>query len=86
MTLSYPARLVPTADGFVLARLPDVPEACAVGRTEEEALSQAVAVLDAVLGDYVLDGRPIPAPSDICGAPRVETEKFSLLGLELGSS
>jgi antitoxin HicB len=83
VTLSYPARLVPTDDGLVIARFPDVPEASAVGKTEEEALAGAVDVLDAVLGGYVLDGRPIPAPSDICGAPQVETEKFSLLGLEV---
>lgn len=83
MTLAYPARLIPTDDGRVAARFPDVPEACAIGRDEEEALANAVDVLNTVLDGYVLDGRPIPAPSDLCGAPQVETERFSLLGLEV---
>jgi predicted RNase H-like HicB family nuclease len=83
--LRYPARIIPTDDGLVLVRLPDVPEAAGTGATEEEALDQACRVLETVLASYVLDGTPIPAPSDVCGAPLVTTEKFSLVGLETTS-
>jgi antitoxin HicB len=62
---------------------PDVPEAVAAAATEDEAFDQALPALEAALATYVVQGRPIPAPSDICGAPTVRTEKFSLLGLEL---
>jgi antitoxin HicB len=79
--LSYPARLIPTADGLVMVRLPDVPEAAAFGDNEEEALANVVPILEAVLSAYCVDGRSIPSPSDICGAPTVATEKFSTLGL-----
>ena len=81
--LSYPVRLIPTDDRMVLVRFPDVPEAAAVGGTEEEALESARHVLETVLSTYCVDGRPIPSPSDICGAPMVATEKFSLVGMEM---
>ena len=81
--LKYPARLIPTEDGTILVRLPDVPEAAAFGSTEEEALAAVQPILEAVLSSYCVDGRPIPSPSDVCGAPIVATEKFSLLGLEV---
>ncbi|MDQ4086520.1 MAG: type II toxin-antitoxin system HicB family antitoxin [Pseudomonadota bacterium] len=81
--LSYPARLIPTEDGLILVRLVDIPEAAAFGATEEEALANAKPILEAVLSSYCVDGRPIPSPSDICGAPAVATEKFSVLGLEV---
>jgi len=81
--LKYPARLIPTEDGVILVRLLDVPEAAAFGATEEEALANVKPVLETVLSSYCVDGRPIPSPSDVCGAPTVATERFSLLGLEL---
>ncbi len=81
--LTYPARLIPTEEGPVLVRLIDVPEAAALGATEEEALANVVPILEAVLSSYCVDGRPIPSPSDICGAPTVTTDKFSVLGIEV---
>jgi antitoxin HicB len=81
--LSYPARLIPTEDGLVLVRLVDVPEAAAFGSTEEEALANVKPILETVLSSYCVDGRAIPSPSDICGAPMVVTEKFSVLGMEV---
>lgn len=80
--LSYPARLTPTEEGTVMLTLPDVPEVVLVGRDEDDAFDQAPAMLEAVLAGYVLEQRPIPSPSDVCGAPRVETAKFSLIGLD----
>lgn len=81
--LSYPVRLIPTGDGSVLARVVDVPEAAALGASEEEALAAAQRVLETVLSNYCIDGRPIPSPSDVCGAPRIATERFSVLGMEM---
>ncbi|HEX8526055.1 type II toxin-antitoxin system HicB family antitoxin [Allosphingosinicella sp.] len=81
--LSYPVRFIPTEDGSVLVRFPDVPEAAAVGADEDEALEGALHVLESVLSAYCVDGRAIPAPSDICGAPTVATDKFSILGMEV---
>ena len=81
--LSYPVRFIPAEDGTVIVRFPDVPEAAAVGADEDEALASAAAILETVLATYCVDGRPIPHPSDICGAPQVTTEKFSLIGMEV---
>ena len=77
--LSYPVRLIPTSAG-VRASFPDVPEASAEGASEEDALNRSKYVLEMVLARYVMGGRPIPAPSDICGAPLIETDKFGLAG------
>jgi len=81
--LSYPARIIPTEEGMVLVRLIDVPEAAALGSSEDEALANVQPILEAVLSSYCVDGRPIPAPSEICGAPLVTTENFSLVGMEV---
>lgn len=81
--LSYPARLIPTEEGTVLARIVDVPEAAAFGASEEEALTNVKPILERVLSSYCVDGRPIPAPSEICGAPTVTTDNFSILGFEV---
>ena len=76
--LSFPVRLIPTPEGRVRACFPDVPEAVAEGADEEDALNRAKFVLEMALGHYVVHGRQIPAPSDICGSPVVETAKFGL--------
>ena len=80
--LAYPIRIVPDDHGGVFACFPDVPEAESPGADEDEAVGGALAALERALAAYVADGRPIPAPSDICGAPTVETARFSLLGLD----
>lgn len=80
--LRYPARLEPTEDGKVRLVLPDVPEVEIIADSEEAAIAKAVEALEVALGGYVADGRSVPAPSDICGAPNVETSRFSLIGLE----
>jgi antitoxin HicB len=74
--LSYPARLTPTATGSVRACFPDVPEAITEGANEEDALNRAKFVLEQALAGYLMHGRAIPHPSDICGAPSVQTAKF----------
>ncbi len=72
---SYPIRLIPYDGGGVLVRFPDVPEAVACGATEEEAIVNAGPVLETVLQCYISEGRPLPDPSDICGAPTVSADE-----------
>jgi antitoxin HicB len=76
--LSYPVRLVPTRNHTVKAVFPDVPQAVAEGADEEEALFRARFVLEMCLGHMANRGDRPPPPSDICGAPTVTTDKFSL--------
>jgi antitoxin HicB len=75
--ISYPVRMIPGEEGLVLITFPDVPEAVACGRSEEEAIARAQNVLELILGCYRSEGRAIPEPSDICGAPAVVTHQFS---------
>ena len=69
----YPARLIPSDEG-VTVRFPDVPEAVALGASEEEALANARGILASALATYRSEGRPLPDASDICGAPTVEAD------------
>jgi antitoxin HicB len=75
--LTYPVRLVPTSKGTVRAVFPDIPQAVAEGENEEDALYRAKFVLEMCLGHMASHGEKPPAPSDICGAPTVVTEKFT---------
>ena len=70
--LAYPARIIPTDEGMVLIRFPDIPEVAALGCSEAEALRNAQPILTAVLRTYHEQGRAPPRPTDICGAPIVE--------------
>jgi antitoxin HicB len=74
--LDYPVRLVPTRRGTVRAVFPDVPQAIAEGRDEEDALFRAKFVLEMCLTHRLGHGEAPPAPSDICGAPTIRTDKF----------
>ena len=74
--LAYPVRLVPTRQGKVRAVFPDVPQAVAEGRDEEDALYRAKFVLEMCLAHRLAHGEPPPEPSDICGAPVIRTAKF----------
>jgi antitoxin HicB len=76
--LDYPVRLVPTRRGTVRAVFPDVPQAVAEGRDEEDALFRAKFVLEMCLAHGLGHGEAPPVPSDICGAPTVRTEKFGI--------
>ena len=69
--LSYPARLIPGSEGRVMLVLPDVPELVVVADTETEAFRMAPPLLDTILDGYEQEGKALPRPSDICGAPSV---------------
>jgi antitoxin HicB len=76
--LTYPVRLVPTRDRRVKAVFPDVPQAVAEGENEDDAMFRAKFVLEMCLAHMLHHGETPPPPSDICGAPTITTEKFSL--------
>jgi predicted RNase H-like HicB family nuclease len=80
--LSYPVHLTPGSEEAVMLTFPDVPEAVVVASCEDEAFRGAPYILEAILTAYVIEGRPIPAPSDARGAPTVCTQRFSLIGFE----
>ena len=83
--LAYPVRLVPTREGSVRAVFPDVPQAVAEGRDEEDALYRAKFVLEMCLGHMLAHGELPPRPSDISGAPTVTTGKFTRVREEAGT-
>jgi len=80
--LAYPVHVTPGIEQAVVLTFPDVPEAVVVGRTPDEAFRGAPRVLEAILAAYVVEGRPIPAPSRAEDAPTVSTSRFSLIGIE----
>ncbi|TMJ20961.1 MAG: type II toxin-antitoxin system HicB family antitoxin [Alphaproteobacteria bacterium] len=73
----YPVRLIPTADGAVLLTFPDLPGVELVAADEEAAIAGAPAALQKGLARYKAESRPLPAPSDICGAPTVAAAETS---------
>ena len=82
--LEYPVHITPGGEEAVMLTFPDVPEAVVVGRCQDEAFRGAARVLEAILAAYVVEGRPIPAPSSAEGSPTVRTRLFSLNGVEIG--
>ena len=80
--IQYPVRLIPGDGGSVTLVFPDIPDVSVVGTSENDAFEQAGPILESALGGYDVDGRPLPAPSDICGAPTVATRQFSLVGMD----
>ena len=74
--LAYPITLIPGEKGLVLVTFPDLPEAVTCAEGEDEAIARAGDVLDIILASYRAEGRPIPRPSDIEGAPLVTSERF----------
>jgi antitoxin HicB len=75
---AYPVRLTNLEYGGYILRFPDVPEAVACGDSEEDAIDNARPVLEAVLECYVAEGRELPEPSRIEGAPIVGTDRFDM--------
>ena len=76
--LTYALKLVNRYDGMVLATFPDVPEALATGRDDEEAVEQARCALEAALERYVSEGLELPVPR-AAGRITVSTVKFEAL-------
>lgn len=60
--LSYPAKLMPDGDGFMVS-FPDIPEALTSGSTREEALDMAADALVTAMEFYFEDRRTVPPPS-----------------------
>lgn len=60
--LSYPAKLTPDGDGFMVS-FPDIPEALTSGSTREEVLDMAADALVTAMEFYFEDRRTVPPPS-----------------------
>lgn len=74
--LTYALRLATRYDGMVVASVPDVPEAVACGRDDEEAREEALKALEAALDARLRAGEPVPAPR-AAGSVSVSTARFS---------
>jgi predicted RNase H-like HicB family nuclease len=58
----YAVTLARRYDGLFTATFPDVPDAIAYGRDDEEALEEAGRSLEAALARRVRQGLPLPVP------------------------
>ncbi|MEQ1636643.1 MAG: type II toxin-antitoxin system HicB family antitoxin [Methylococcales bacterium] len=89
MDIRYPATVETQTDGSFLARFVDLPDACAGGNTEQDAISNAAEVLSAQLASWLVDSKDAPAPSQgVKGvhyiAPDSKTQAAMLLHLARG--
>ncbi len=78
--LTYALKLADRYDGMIIATIPDVPEAMAMGRDYDEACEQAQSALEAALERYAAEGRPFPKANSP-GNLTVSTGRFELLAL-----
>jgi predicted RNase H-like HicB family nuclease len=76
--LTYTLKLADRYDGMIIATIPDVPEAMAIGRDIDEACDEARRVLETTLELYAAEGRPFPSPT-LCGRLTVSTDRFMTL-------
>ena len=76
--LTYALRLATNYNGMVMATFPDVPEAMALGRDDQEAIEEAKFALEAALERYAAEGLDFPSPR-AGGTLRITTEKFGML-------
>lgn len=76
--LTYSLKLADRYDGMVIATIPDLPEAMAMGRDIDEACDEARRALETTLEHYAAEGRPFPLPS-ACGMLTVSTDRFIAL-------
>lgn len=76
----YPVSLEPD-DDTIMVTIPDVPEVVTFGEDEADALARAVDALETALAAYVIDRRPIPAPSPANGRPTVAPGLLATLKL-----
>jgi len=76
--LTYSLKLADRYDGMVIATIPDLPEAMAMGRDIDEACDEARRALEATLQGYEAEGRPFPVPT-LGGRLTVSTDRFEIL-------
>lgn len=58
----YAVKLARRHDGLFVASFPDVPDAVAYGRDDEEALYEAAKSLEAAFRRRILNGEDVPEP------------------------
>lgn len=76
--LTYALKLADRYDGMVIATIPDLPEAMAMGRDIDEACEEARRALETTLETYAAEGRPFPLPS-VSSQLTVSTDRFVTL-------
>ena len=64
-TLAWPCRLEPDADGRLVVRFTDIPEALTDGANEAEARAEAADALAEAIAGRLADDEPIPRPSGV---------------------
>jgi antitoxin HicB len=74
LVLAWSAVLQPQADGGVLVRFPDLPEAVTEGDDENDALAQAADCLAEAIAGRITDREAIPAPSRVAASVPVALE------------
>lgn len=75
--MSYPVELTPDDNDTLLVTFPDVPGAITYGKNEDDALVNAVDVLESIFSVLISDRHDIPVPSPARGRRTVSP---SLLG------
>jgi predicted RNase H-like HicB family nuclease len=73
--ITYAVNVARRYDGMFVATFPDVPEAIALGRDDEEAFEEAKRVLEAALQRCLDEDRALPSPRTR-SALGVTTEKY----------
>lgn len=76
--LTYSLKLATNYNGMVMATFPDVPEAMALGRDDDEAVEGARSALEAALERYQAEGRAFP-PARAAGSIKISTDRFGAL-------
>ncbi len=71
MDFCWPAAFVAQADGSVLVRFPDLPEALTAGDGPEDAMAEARDCLRTAIAGRILDRSEVPAPSRRRGRQRL---------------
>lgn len=79
MNYVYPALFQPEPDGGFLVTFPDVPEAITQGDDLPDARASAADALGLALRGYLVDGKPLPAPSKHAGCIDVPVEMANAL-------
>jgi antitoxin HicB len=71
VALAYPVRLEAAEEGGFVVNFPDFPEGWSEGDDRDEALTQAVDLLETMVANYMAEGWDLPEPSPARGRPVV---------------
>jgi antitoxin HicB len=69
--LAWPVALEAAEEGGFVVNFPDFPEGWSQGDSHEEALTQAVDLLETMVANYMAEGWDLPDPSPPAGKPLI---------------